>query len=130
MVHVLLDHGADPFAKFLTPIPITYGHTAPDNFRDAIVLHDLLYYGLAIDPFFQVPQLDIHRRDARGWTLLLAACSGCPDSPLSWKQQEDSTEEIATTFQKLLSMGADLEALDNAGRSILHLMIRREEVTG
>ncbi|CAH0041719.1 unnamed protein product [Clonostachys rhizophaga] len=130
MVQVLLDHGADPFAKFLTPSPITYGDTAPENFREAIVLHELLYHGLAIDPFFQIPQLDIHRRDARGWTLLLAACSGCPDSLLSRKQQEDSTEEIATTFQKLLSVGADLEALDNAGRNILHLMIRRDEVTG
>ncbi|CAG9984329.1 unnamed protein product [Clonostachys byssicola] len=130
MVQMLLDHGADPFAKFLTPSPVTYGDTAPENFREATVLHELLHLRQAIDPFFQIPQLDIHRRDARGWTLLLAACSGLPDIPLSWKQQKDSTEEMVTTFQKLLSMGADLEALDNAGRNVLHLMIGRGDIMG
>ncbi|CAH0056118.1 unnamed protein product [Clonostachys solani] len=129
MVQLLLDHGADPFANFLTPSPVTYG-TAPENFREATVLHDLLHHGKAIDPFFQIPQLDIHRRDARGWTLLLAACSGGPDIILSWKQQEDNTEETVTTFQKLLSMGADLEALDKAGRNVLHLMIGRDDISG
>ncbi|VUC24921.1 unnamed protein product [Clonostachys rosea] len=128
-VKVLLEHGADPFANFLVPSPVNYG-TAPENFREATVLHDLLYLGRPIDPFLQIPQLDIHRRDARGWTLLLAACSGDPDIVLSWKQPEGDTEETVTTFQKLLSMGADLEVLDNAGRNVLHLMIGHDDIKG
>ncbi|KAJ4179680.1 hypothetical protein NW767_014571 [Fusarium falciforme] len=135
LVQVLLDHGADPFAKFLAlkskkpdseldnsevDTPST---EVPQGYKECTILHELLLEGKMPDKFLRLPRLDVNHRDAKGRTLLLAACQGgSPDYVIGSLARADISEP-ATMFQRLISLGAELEARDNFGRNILHYMI-------
>ena len=128
IVQVLLNHGADPFAKYLRLGTAEAGDTpsisVPDGNEECTILHQLLLDDRVIDPFLRLPSLDVNHRDAKGRTLLHAACrakSGADRIIDAHKEKEKSTS--LTVFQKLLSYGADLEARDNQNRNVLHWMI-------
>ncbi|KAH7127344.1 putative ankyrin repeat protein [Dactylonectria macrodidyma] len=138
IVQVLLDQGADPFARFLSRIneqweASSISDTAkdtpslevPEAHRECTILHELLLAGSLVDPFLSLPGLDVNHRDAKGRTLLLAACEGSqgPDVELSSHEKEADRDGHVTMFQRLISLGAELTARDNSGRNVLHHMI-------
>ncbi|KAM5349997.1 hypothetical protein ACJ41O_006502 [Fusarium nematophilum] len=140
IVQVLLDQSADPFARFLSRIneqweASSVSNTAkdtpsievPEGHRECTILHELLLAGSLVDPFLSLPGLDVNRRDAKGRTLLLAACQGSqgPDVVLGSHKMEEADRHggNVTMFQRLISLGAELRVRDNSGRNVLHHMI-------
>ncbi|KAH7149027.1 ankyrin repeat-containing domain protein [Dactylonectria estremocensis] len=113
MVQVLLDHGADPFAKFL------------QGGRERTVLHELLLAGGMVDQFLDIPKLDVNHRDAKGRTLLHAACHGYHglDHVIGSHKDHANKKGYVTVFQRLISLGAKVEARDDFGRNVLHYMV-------
>ncbi|EXK24272.1 hypothetical protein FOMG_18991 [Fusarium oxysporum f. sp. melonis 26406] len=138
IVQVLLDQGGDPFDKFLSRIneqweASSVSDTAkdtpsievPEAHRECTILHELLLAGSLVDPFLSLPGLDVNHRDAKGRTLLLAACEGLqgPDVELGSHEKEADRDGHVTMFQRLISLGAELRARDNSGRNVLHHII-------
>ncbi|KAH7148266.1 ankyrin repeat-containing domain protein [Dactylonectria macrodidyma] len=113
MVQVLLDYGADPFSKFMR------------DDKEYTTLHELMLTGRMIDQFLDIPKLDVNHRDAKGRTLLHAACHGYHSLDHfigSHKKQADENDPV-TVFQRLVSLGAEVEARDNFGRNVLHYLV-------
>ncbi|KAH7011276.1 putative ankyrin repeat protein [Ilyonectria destructans] len=138
MVQILLDHGADPFAKFLRK-PKEYDSeyckadskaqtpsiNVPQGYEELTTLHELLLKDrLVVDTFLHIPELDVNHRDAKGRTLLHVSCQGDsgPDYVLGSHEETVDRGERVTVFHRLISLGADLEARDNFGRNVLHCM--------
>ncbi|VUC27045.1 unnamed protein product [Clonostachys rosea] len=126
LVQVLLDHGADPFGKFLIE-----DNSDPDtaSYEEATVLHELLSSNSSPEPYLRIPQLDVDHRDAQGRTLLHAVCrsSNGPDYVVGSYQQGGQVSEKTTVFQQLLSLGAQIEAVDSSSRNVLHHMIGNDD---
>lgn len=140
LVQALLDHGADPYAKFLIrqpQLPVrtlkdvetdTPSTKMPEGYEECTTIHELLMAGAVPDNFLRLPNLDINCRDARGRTLLHAACNSAdgPDYVLGSHKGSVSEKEPVSLFQRLISLGADLQARDNFGRNVLHHMLDGE----
>ncbi|KAJ5311776.1 hypothetical protein N7476_007636 [Penicillium atrosanguineum] len=119
MVNCLLAHGADPFLLCDT---------------DKSILHELFTDGGIIQPWLEMPNLDLERRDPKGQTLILAAARcqtgthsyGCSVPmfpfyggnivPLQW-EEGDITRAMA-----LYEKGADVSVVDNQGNTVFHLL--------
>ncbi|KAJ5773840.1 hypothetical protein N7457_008736 [Penicillium paradoxum] len=117
MIRFLLERGADPF------LPCHKNQT---------ILHEIFASGGIIQPWLDMPDLDLERRDPSGRTLLLAAAScaigtksyactvtlysnrGGNIRPASWKEG-DCTRAMA-----LYERGADLKAVDHEKNNVLH----------
>jgi ankyrin repeat protein len=138
LVQVLLDHGADPFAKFLLPQSCqisdavefeTPSIDVPEGFRECTIAHELLRLETAIDSIFLCPSLDVNHRDARGCTMIHLAVY--LDRVINSRQGETKggNTERETVFDRLCSLGADIEALDNCERNVLHHMIGYNSLT-
>lgn len=122
MIKCLLSYGADYF--------LSCG-------ADTTVLHDIFAEGGTIQPWLEMPVLDLERRDAKGRTLLLASASSnvgtgsyaCVISvfpfrvrnilPAVW--QEGDITRAMTLYER----GADLIAVDDQGNNVLHLLAGR-----
>ncbi|VUC26820.1 unnamed protein product [Clonostachys rosea] len=144
IVKMLLNYGADPFAKFLVKTtaissdhgfggkatPPSHGHTVspsvPEGYEERTVLHELIRYGEPPHILFEIEGLDINRRDGQGRTVVHLACQNNPDEITA--ADRESTDGM-TRFQKLVSLGATLDARDNFGRNILHYLIDRDVYT-
>lgn len=139
IVRVLLDHGADPFAKFkdiqgergsnLSAKERMSSNTSKGH-KECTLLHEVLFAGKLADAFFQLPNLDVNHRDAKGRTLLHMVCenrSG-PDHIIGSHVKDSSRvlKESVHTFQRLLSLGANLKAQDYFGRNVVHYMLLGE----
>ncbi|TFB00283.1 Putative ankyrin repeat protein [Trichoderma ghanense] len=144
-VRTLLRHGADPFAKFLkrgkeavdasNPSAAhmqTPSIDVPMGYKECTLLHEVLFAGVLADVFFELPDLDVNHRDAKGRTLLHMICenrggpdSGGPDHIIGsyTKSYGGDPKEPVAVFERLLSLGADLEATDLFGRNVLHYML-------
>ncbi|KAL6872832.1 ankyrin repeat-containing domain protein [Trichoderma novae-zelandiae] len=141
VVRLLLQHGADPFAKFLkreegaadvassseTQTPTI---DVPRGYEEYTLLHEVLYAGMVADIFLELPNLDVNHRDAKGRTLLHMICEnrgdgGGPDHIIGSYAKDHGADlkEHVTAFERLLSLGADLEATDDFGRNVLHYML-------
>ncbi|KAM0265174.1 hypothetical protein ACHAQJ_000327 [Trichoderma viride] len=138
IVQVLLDHGANPFAKFLkqdTQVEDELDLSAvekfsiqvPKGYTECTLLHDVLFTRNLADAFLQLPDLDVHHRDAKGRTLLHMACENRkgPDYIIGSyvKDSDRILKERVHTFQRLLSLGANLKAQDHFGRNVLHYLL-------
>jgi ankyrin repeat protein len=138
IIQLLLEHGADPFARFLSRINKPWETTAlsdavkdtpsievPENHRECTILHELLIVGSVVDPFLNFPGLDVNCRDAKGRTLLNAACqsSAGPDVVHGSHEEQANRDDHVTMFHRLTSLGAEIRARDNSGRNVLHHMI-------
>lgn len=120
IINTLLEHGADPYIQFR---------------EDACVLHHILGHGGILQPFLDLPDLDLERRDPKGRTLLLAACSSSRDThfptnlytalcePTRLERKNTATKDNETAALTLFEMGADLVAVDHDGNNALHLLI-------
>ncbi|KAJ5467810.1 hypothetical protein N7475_005562 [Penicillium sp. IBT 31633x] len=119
MINLLLERGADPF------LPCH---------ENQVILHEIFAGGGIIQPWLDIPDLDLERRDPTGRTLLLAAASCVTGTnsyactvpmyslrngriaPATWKEG-DSTRAL-TLFER----GADLGAVDHEGNNVLHYL--------
>lgn len=119
MIRFLLERGADPF------LPCD---------ANEVVLHEIFASGGIIQPWLDITNLDLERRDPTGRTLLLAAAScatgtdsyACtvPAYPLRggqiglapWKEGDP------TRAMTLYERGADLSAIDHEGNNVLHYL--------
>ncbi|PKS04904.1 hypothetical protein jhhlp_008269 [Lomentospora prolificans] len=138
IVRVLLDHGANPFAKFYREIPACEkgeGHHSPttqvpEGYEECTILHELILRRHIVDDFLRLPGLDVNRRDAAGRTLLHAACQGYNGLDYimgSFGRDAAAQDEGGISiFEHLLSLGADLGALDNSRRNVLHHLINSD----
>ncbi|PTB76438.1 ankyrin [Trichoderma longibrachiatum ATCC 18648] len=146
IVRTLLQHGANPFAKFLEKdkeamdakdpsAAQTPSIDVPRGYEECTLLHEVLHAGAIADVFFELPNLDVNHRDARGRTLLHMICenrggqdSGGPDHIIGSYTKNHGADlmERVTVFERLLALGADLEATDNFGRNVLHYMLLGE----
>jgi ankyrin repeat protein len=101
IIECLLNSGADPFLHF--------------NDEGDSILHDLCRRRGILEPFLDLPTIDLEARDSQGRTLLLSACSIHPGRCLSSEDLRDQ--------RLLLSKGANLAAVDNKGRNVLHCFV-------
>jgi ankyrin repeat protein len=125
MVRVLLDHGADPLATFLKRSNRDkYSSSVLEGYKERIVWHDLLLQGASALPLSCLTSLDVNRRDAKGRTLLHVACESKegPDHCIELSEVTNSDDKT-TIFKHLLSLGADINAIDKRGRNVIHFMM-------
>jgi ankyrin repeat protein len=78
------------------------------------VIHDLLECGGIVEPFFNLQNINLERRDPTGRTLLLAAC--------------DHADIIIIGL--ILERGASSTARDNQGRNALHHILKSRAYGG
>ncbi|KAK3898380.1 ankyrin-2 [Staphylotrichum tortipilum] len=139
MVRLLLAHGLDPFGTFRLS---GRGDETPVDEPGELctVLHQVVLQNGVIGPFFELPGLDLERRNSAGQTVLLAACANpqtftraiwtdCPtpsddfDGEESSKEPHDHLHEHRGLIPHLLALGASPSALDAQSHSALHLAI-------
>jgi ankyrin repeat protein len=125
LVDVMLKYGADPYATFphqqYLPIPHQGPVTGdPGDFpvTNATIIHELLSGGHIVEPFFNLPSLDIERRDENGCTLILAASKN--ESRNLHHGRPNQQIISMDPFAELINRGANVMAQDNEGRTILH----------
>lgn len=99
IIDLLLRNGADPLLEYRP------GQS---------ILHALCEDGGIIEPFLDKFNTEI--RDARGNTLLLAACRSMSDTMLS-------EESRPSTISILLEKGADIHVLNDKGQNALHILL-------
>ncbi|KAL3478526.1 ankyrin repeat-containing domain protein [Aspergillus californicus] len=123
MIRRLLERGADPY------LPI-------DN--KWLIIHAAFGHGGIIQPFLEMDNLDLERRDGEGRTLLLAAAfyrggtnsytyeiSLLPSIEPRYKPRvylEDDPSRARTLYER----GADLTATDNKGNNVLHWLVQHQ----
>ena len=145
LVEALLAHGADPYTTYTLPINSDDEEDEEDTYNvgnalalrkanteigseNVTILHALLEDDGLVYPMLTMPSFDPNCRDARGRTVLHAACHKRQGihapinvgSVLSFPE----AESMAPSFlNHLLSRGADPLATDNEGRNFLHHML-------
>ncbi|KAE8139934.1 ankyrin repeat-containing domain protein [Aspergillus pseudotamarii] len=120
-IKYLLQQGADPF------------RACSD---ETTILHHIFEHGGTIQPFLEISDLDLERRDAQGRTLLLAAsrCEivGTDSFAVTYPLYEPIPKYIRivaypegdiTRAMTLYKRGADITAVDHAGNSTLHHLV-------
>jgi ankyrin repeat protein len=117
MIKTLIEHGANPYLP------------CDDN---KLILHELFENGGIIQPWLEMPDLDLELRDPRGRTLLLAAANApfgvdsyvsiAPIFPLRGGKIVSSgwIEGDRTRAMALYECGANLTAVDYKGNNVLH----------
>ncbi|OAL50220.1 ankyrin [Pyrenochaeta sp. DS3sAY3a] len=107
MVQLMLDHGADPCAKYET----------------TTVLHELIKENIDVNALFTKPgvYLDLDCRDSSGQTPLMVTSlqRSSPDST------QNNNAEGRSIFSLLVIHGADIRAKDNEENNILHMFADR-----
>ncbi|KAL6232821.1 hypothetical protein BDW75DRAFT_216707 [Aspergillus navahoensis] len=124
MIKHLLHRGADPFLICNGQSPI---------------VHSVFSSGGVVQPFLEIDNLDLERRDALGRTLLLAAAS-CDTGTNSFAydtalfpimntriNRAPYLEGDPTRAMTLYERGADLTAVDDSGNNVLHLLVQLED---
>ncbi|MCJ1379736.1 hypothetical protein MMC17_002839 [Xylographa soralifera] len=106
IIDLLLHAGANPFEVYEKGVSI---------------LHELVRCGGILEPFLVLKGLDLEACDSWGRTLLLVACVFGSISMAS--TDVDSKDEQASVAELLHSMGANIEAIDNKGRTIFHYLV-------
>ncbi|EHK18015.1 putative ankyrin repeat protein [Trichoderma virens Gv29-8] len=143
IIRTLVQYGANPFAKFLkwdtgtvvepdSPELQVTTIEVPKGYRECTVIHEALHLDIIADAFLQLPNLDVNHRDTKGRTLLHMICEnkggpdgGGPDHIIGSCVKDGGTSlaERVSSFQQLLSLGAELEATDNFGQNVVHYML-------
>lgn len=110
VVRLLLEKGANPYEVF-----------AGEN----TVIHSVLSFGGILQPFLELPALDLEHRDPRGRTLLLAGCCSSYSATSALDRISINNQlkvDEPTVASVLYAMGADITARDNQGMNALHYL--------
>jgi ankyrin repeat protein len=103
LVNLLLEKGADPY------------HTLDGK---TTIIHQFIKdTSAAFEPFLSWTRLELEYRDPQGLTLLLKACDRASQQPSGLKKL--SKMELII---RLLDRGADVFAVDDQGRGVLHYL--------
>lgn len=128
LIRLLLEYGADPFL---------HNRSNTQNDDNTLILHEIIADGSIIQPWLELPDLNLERRDPRGQTLLLAAARSdfgtnsysckVPLFPHRGGSVEASSwqEGDPTRAMTVYELGADLTAVDNQGNNVLHNLAGR-----
>ncbi|SPO01786.1 uncharacterized protein DNG_04459 [Cephalotrichum gorgonifer] len=116
LAQILMDHGADPFAKFLRVVNHAKTHiqaaassdALPEGHEECTVLHRLLVS--------KWPDNTVVSRRLNEDTM---------NTTSDAQDAGDGSDSCTTVFQHLISLGADIRARDNCGRNVVHHMIGR-----
>lgn len=108
VVRLLLTKGADPYEIIN---------------KNTTVVHDLFANGGILEPFLELPGLELEHRDPRGRTLFLAGCHFPYSSPghVDFLSQLEENKPIVASL--LYEMGADITVRDNNGMNALHFLL-------
>ena len=141
IIEILLQNGADPFAKFKTLLKLSddEGDEIDETLsKECTLLHEVLEYGGVVEPLLEWSDLDLEHRDAKGRTLLLAACRSRLDPDIriddvyirngnSWRRDTAAKVKVQsdkpTPVELLLQRGACVTARDNGRRNALHSLL-------
>ena len=112
MIRLLLDHGADPNARY----------------ENTSIMHRIIGSGKMVDEFLDLPSLDLESRDSTGRTLLHVTCNRPhntaerkPRTKVANGSAEDGESLSPTrTADLLLDRGADVRARSANGCTTLH----------
>ncbi|KAG7287290.1 hypothetical protein NEMBOFW57_006798 [Staphylotrichum longicolle] len=135
MVSLLLARGADPFgtlavSELADEMRVAAAASNPElaaSYYPLTVLHDVLLFNGTIEPFLQLPTLNLEHRNKTGYTLLLAACTRlgtfrrnitCPGSPPQ------------PLIIHLIHRGANPSATDIHGCNALHAALSTAPPSG
>jgi ankyrin repeat protein len=138
----LLNRGADPFASYVRHVRVPKD-ASPDEhdlvetdeqgqlwkLEKRTVIHDILESGNIVEPLFQLPDLDLERRDQRGCTLLLAAAQSKITLTTEIQCLNGEKTVTKTVFQEFVDRGANILAQDNDGKNILHHVWKQPDMT-
>ncbi|KXX81619.1 Ankyrin-2 [Madurella mycetomatis] len=150
MMRTLMAHGASPWDKFRIFKPGILEQdqkTADPNHEDGeppesevqhvTVAHHVLRCNGIIEPFLELPGLDLEHRNHEGETLLLAACSNpgifcrivdltaIAPAQIATATGTSQTQAAPYLIDYLLQRGADPTARDDNGRNALHRALSR-----
>jgi ankyrin repeat protein len=108
IIEALLRGGADPFRAY--------------DEKGNSILHELCLTNGIISPFLSLPNTNLEARDSEGRTLLLAAASTAADY---WDGHniDESPSDAPSTVRMLIAKWADITAVDNEGRNVLHHLL-------
>lgn len=107
IIECLIERGADPY------LPSKKGDT---------ILHHVCECNGIIEPFLDIPSLNLEIRDSQGRTLLLAACCHDKESH-GYVQDGKYLNSLPTAASLLLSKGANVDTLDSTMRNALHCIL-------
>lgn len=141
-VQVLLEHGANPFSKFLLrrddgrASGSSYNRQGPrrptvdvpDTHLEATLLHDLISSSFDIRPFLR-EGLDMEHRNAEGLTILLKIClvnAIAPEVMDTDGYDPESPDDRETILDRMLSLGAKIDSREYFGRNMLHCLLLGE----
>ncbi|KAH8895368.1 ankyrin [Thozetella sp. PMI_491] len=146
VLQALLKRGADPYAVFTGRENYPYRRRRGRRTKDTqilkstseslerIVIHEIISSNGIVQPFLELPSLDLELRDYLGRTLLLAACSNrygvagriSPAGTLYNGFTGSEGMDELSFVEILISRGADVNARDNAGQNMLHYVALQE----
>ncbi|KAH6723841.1 ankyrin repeat-containing domain protein [Leptodontidium sp. MPI-SDFR-AT-0119] len=92
------------------------------NQKGDSIIHDIFENEGIVEPFLEIPDLDLEARDSNGRTYLLAACSTADNYwrnyDMEWLVAKPSPAQL------VLAKGADIAAIDNQGRNVFHHLLK------
>ncbi|CAI6029865.1 unnamed protein product [Clonostachys chloroleuca] len=141
VIEGLVRNGADPF--------VTYQKRRKEDLKaenpsttEVTLLHDILEEGALTEPILLMPNLLLERRDAKGRTLLLAACRSQigPDTSMDainpkyqfkpWRHAADMFNNKPSIVKFLVDKGACVTQTDNNGMNALHHILEARSEGG
>ncbi|KAL2064482.1 hypothetical protein VTL71DRAFT_4976 [Oculimacula yallundae] len=123
IIKLLLEHGADPYLQLN---------------EDSTLLHEIFKSGGIMQPFLDIPKINLEHRDQKGQTLLLAACQSrwgtrFPSNiPNAFGQKGTLEERTAVqralypgdppAFLSVFRRGGDIAGVDAEGNGVFHFL--------
>lgn len=141
VIEGLVRNGADPFVKYQKRRKEDLKAENPST-TEVTLLHDILEEGALTEPILLMPNLLLERRDAKGRTLLLAACRSQigPDTSMDainpkyqfkpWRHAADMFNNKPSIVKFLVDKGACVTQTDNNGMNALHHILEARSEGG
>ncbi|CAH0058168.1 unnamed protein product [Clonostachys solani] len=141
IIEGLVRNGADPFVRYQKRRKDDLKAENPST-TEVTLLHDILEEGALTEPILLTPSLLLEHRDAKGRTLLLAACRSQigPDTSMDainpkyqykrWRIAADLFTKKPSIVKFLVDKGACVTQTDNNGMNALHHILEARSEGG